>query len=188
LDGHRGALLPRHQQPEPGRTPAHPPPRPQTGSRRAVIPSDSKPAVGAYGLGAGLISDPDEIVATRSRSRAEGDSRLDRNTLRHHLGNLTARGSKASPRMHRCRRTDARKRKERWLAGPPRCSGEPLVRVGPNAVHKDLRRGNGWRGARLSACSPDQAPEPVLRARPAAPPASQEPEAAALHVLVGGLG
>jgi hypothetical protein len=40
-----------------------------------VIPSASKPAVGAAGLGAGLLSDPDEIVASRSRSRVEGDWR-----------------------------------------------------------------------------------------------------------------
>jgi hypothetical protein len=45
---------------------------------------------------------------TWSHSRAEGDSRLGANKVRHHLGNLAARGSKASPKMRRRRRTDAR--------------------------------------------------------------------------------
>ena len=62
------------------------------------------------------MSDPPGVHAPSSRSRAEGDSRSGTNKVRHHLGNLAARGSKASPKTLRCRRTDARKWKEEQLA------------------------------------------------------------------------
>jgi hypothetical protein len=44
-------------------------------------------------------------------------------------------------RARRCRRTDARKRKGRRLAGPRSSSRKPSVRVDPNAVAMDVRGG-----------------------------------------------
>ena len=43
----------------------------------------------------------------------------------------------------RCRRTEARKRMEKCLAGPHKFSGKVSARVSPNAVHKDFRRSGG---------------------------------------------
>jgi hypothetical protein len=78
------------------------------------------------------MSDPPGVHAPSSRSRADRDSRSDTNKVRHDLGNLVVRGSKASPKTHRRRRTDAlksaaetavRKRRNKWGRPPRRASG-----------------------------------------------------------------
>ena len=76
------------------------------------------------------------------RSRALGDNRLGANEVRHHVGHLAARGSEASPKTHRRRRTDARERKERGLAGPHSSRGKPCVRAHPNVISTDVCRGD----------------------------------------------
>src|SRR5262249_33210241 len=47
------------------------------------------------------MNDPPGVHAPSSRSRADGDGRSDTNKVRHDLGNLAARESKASPKTHR---------------------------------------------------------------------------------------
>jgi hypothetical protein len=54
--------------------------------------------LGEEGLAAFLFS---PFFEDRSRSQVEGDSRLGANKVWHHLGDLAARGSKASPKMRR---------------------------------------------------------------------------------------
>jgi hypothetical protein len=117
--------------------------------------ADGRQWVTGYGgervYGVWLMPADERAIVSSSCSRAEGDGSSGMNEVRHHLRNLAASGSKASPKTHR-------------RFGPERAANISLpalvdVSSAPNTATQtqlglvDRRASSGWNGEEMSAAS-----------------------------------